>query len=170
MTDALLRPPPDIVPLEDAPGALEPLVRRYEAEWTGYYGREGPGDAEADLRACLAAGADALPRCLVAVDGAGGPLGTAALKADGLGSDHFEGPWLAALLVIPAHRRHGIGRGLIAAVEGEARRLGFAGVSVATEPRTLGRMLLPRAWRPLGRIDSADGMQTVYRKELAAPV
>ena len=37
---------------------------------------------------------------------------------------HPVSPWLAGLYVVPQHRRHGIGRALVAAIEDQARLRG----------------------------------------------
>ena len=105
--------------LLEVPEALPVLTRWFVEEWGPYYGPEGPGDAEADLRA--ANQRDQLPICLVALDAAGGVTGTVALRAESIASHRHLTPWLAALLVAPEHRRRGIGTALIAAIEGRDR-------------------------------------------------
>ena len=102
-----------IVQLADAPDALPTLARWFVAEWAPYYGPGGPGDATADLEGCR--NRDALPIALVALDDDGAVVGTAALKAESVGSEQAAGPWLAAFVVgrgaSPARRRHGPGGG-----------------------------------------------------------
>ena len=97
-----------IVHLVDVPEASPTLVQWFVEEWAPWYGPDGQGDAEADFAACR----DALPICLVALDGEGGVLGTASLKAESVGAEPAPGPWLAAMLVGKAHQGRGIGTAL----------------------------------------------------------
>ena len=80
-----------IVHLTDVPDAASTLVDWFVAEWEPWYGPAGAGDAAADLAACR--GRDDLPVCLVAVDGQGDVLGTAALKDESVGSERAEMGW-----------------------------------------------------------------------------
>ena len=67
------------------------LERWLLEEWEPYYGPDGPGDAEADLRAARVR--DALPICLVAVDSDDRPLGTIALREASVDSHRHLSPW-----------------------------------------------------------------------------
>lgn len=157
-----------IVHLADAPDAASTLARWFVAEWKTWYGPGGAGDADADLAACESR--DRLPLCLVALDAGGRVLGSAALKTDSAGSELGVGPWLAALLVGPEHRRRGVGSALIAAVEAEARRLGFPAVYISTD--TAESLLRRHGWQPVGSTSTLRGPATVYRRRLgtgAAP-
>ena len=87
-----------IVLLADRPELIADLARLYEREWAPYYGASGPADAARDLADCLKR--DRIPLALVALDEAGGAMGTAALKARSAGPSAKDlGPWLAALVV-----------------------------------------------------------------------
>ena len=151
-----------IVHLAEAPEAAPTLARWFVAEWAPWYGPGGAGDAEADLAACRSR--EALPICLVALSDGGDVLGTAALKTDSVGSELGVGPWLAAILVGPAHRRRGVGSALVAAIEGEAARLGFAAIYTSTDAAAA--MLERRGWQAFGTTRSLRGPITVYRLEI----
>ena len=154
-----------IVPLIEAPSARPVLARWFVAEWPSWYGPGGPGDAQADL-AAAARCHDALPIGLVALDPAGGVLGTATLKADGAGSETGVGPWLGALLVGEAYRRKGVATALVGAAEGHARRLGFAELYAAVIPA---RTLLRRAgWEYAGSAGSFGRPLAIYCRRLDA--
>lgn len=149
----------DIVHLVDAPGAAATLARWFVETWEPWYGPDGPGDAEADLVACC--GRESLPFCLVARDPEGTLLGTVALRADSVGSESAPGPWLTSLLVRTAHRRRGVATALVAAMEAEAWRLGFAAIYTSTN--VIERRLECRGWRACGRAESRRGPVTIYR-------
>lgn len=152
----------DILHLIDRPEALPELARLFVAEWEPWYGPNGKGDAEADLRACD--NRDALPLCLVALDDDGHVLGTASLKAESVGGELAPGPWLAAMLVVAEHRGKGIGTELAEAIEVEARRLGFKAVYTSTDAAAL--IMARRGWRPMGETDSLRGIIRVFRRDL----
>lgn len=142
----------------DRPDMVDTLVRWFEEEWAPWYGPDGAGDARSDLAAC--SDPDRIPICRIAITQDGQLAGTASLRSDSVGSDQHPGPWLTALLVDPAHRRQGIGSTLVAAVEADARRLGFPELYVSTD--TAHTMLERRGWRPVGSAPSLRGATTVY--------
>lgn len=115
--------------LADHPEAIQVLTSWFEREWAPYYGPEGPGDAERDLRASC--NRSELPLAVVAISG-GDVCGTAALKHESVTTHGHLTPWLAALLVEKRFRRRGVAERLIAAVEERARRLGFSSIYVGT--------------------------------------
>lgn len=102
------------------------------------WGEDFPDDTIASYRALFAEASDdrdRLPVVLVAVDN-GLLVGTASLVADDELPDATEiGPWLAATYVVPHARMSGVGAHLVAAVENEARRLGFAELFLYTHDR-----------------------------------
>ncbi|MDP6705864.1 MAG: GNAT family N-acetyltransferase [Alphaproteobacteria bacterium] len=151
-----------IVHLVDVPEATATLVDWFTAEWRPWYGPRGDGDAATDLAACRSR--NALPLCLVALDGDDTVLGTAGLRAESVGSELGVGPWLAAVLVGPAHRGHSIGKALVAAIEAEARRLGFRAIYTSTEAPepTMAR----HGWHAIAPTQSLRGPITVYRRDL----
>ena len=151
-----------IVHLLEAPEALPTLARWFVEEWAPYYGPDGPGDAERDLAACR--GRDELPICLVALSGGNEVLGTVALKSESVGSELEVGPWLAAILVGEDHRGRGVGTALVAAIEGEARRLGFESIYTSTD--AAGGLLERRGWQAFATAESLRGQVAVYRRQI----
>lgn len=152
-----------IVHLIDAPDAVPVLARWFVEAWSPWYGPGGPGNAERDLAACRSR--DALPVCLVAMTTDREVLGTAALKADSIGSELGDGPWLAAMLVNERRRGKGVGTALVEAIEAEARRLGYHSICTSTD--TAKSIVERRGWRAIGVAGSLRGSVTVYRKLLA---
>lgn len=115
--------------LVDHMDAIPVLKDWFEKYWAPYYGPNGPGDAEQDLReSCNHA---VLPLALVAY-WEGELCGTAALKWESVSTHRHLGPWLAALVVHEPFRRRGVAAWLIAAIEDEARALGFSTIFVGT--------------------------------------
>lgn len=155
----MARPAPSIALLADRPDLIPTLTDWFVAEWAPHYGAGGPGDAASDLRGCL--NRDSLPVAAVALDADDALLGTAALKEESVGSELGVGPWLAAFLVAPEHRGQGVGTALVAAIEGEAARLGFAELYTATD--TAQGLLKRRGWRLFGNTESLRGPLKVYR-------
>lgn len=145
--------------LADRPVLIPTLSDWFVAEWEPYYGADGPGDAGSDLRGCL--NRDTLPIALVALDADETLLGTAALKDESVGSEQGVGPWLAAFLVAPKHRGRGVGSALVAAIEVEAARLGFAEIYTSTDAAE--GILERRGWVPFGDTESLRGPLTIYR-------
>ena len=146
----------------DVPDAVPVLAAWFVEEWMPYYGPDGPGHAEGDLRGCVRK--DALPICLVALDDQGDVLGTAALKHDSVGSDVADGPWLAAFLVGQAHRGRGVGTALVGAIEGVAKELGFGAVYTSTDGAS--GIVKKCGWRRVGHTQSLRGEVGVYCKTL----
>ncbi len=153
-----------IAHLVDVPEAAQTLALWFIEEWTPWYGPGGAGNAEEDLAACCSR--DTLPICLVALDENDNVLGTAALKSDSVGSELGVGPWLAAILVGKPHRRQGIGSALVAAIEGEAARLGFDAIYTSTDAASA--MVERRGWQVFGATQSLRGPITVYRLQIRA--
>ena len=151
-----------IVHLTNMPDAMTTLVRWFAEEWAPWYGLDGPGDAEEDLKACRSR--NKLPICLVALNEEDDVLGTATLKSESVGSELGVGPWLAAVLVDKGHRDEGIGTALVEAIENEAHRLGFE--AIYTSSNSAGSILTRRQWNIFGSTDSLRGPQKVYCKHL----
>ena len=145
-------------PLAEAPEALPALAALMQAEWPGWYGSGGPGEALADLRS--RSRLDGLPQGVVALED-GQPVGGAALARTSHGAAAGEAPWVVSLLVAPGRQGRGIGFALVAACEERARALGAPDVfATTTSARGL---LLRRGWTLLR--DLADG-QAVYGRSL----
>jgi GNAT superfamily N-acetyltransferase len=136
------------------------LVRWFETEWEPYYGTQGPGDAEVDLRASM--NRSDLPLCLIALDGEE-LLGTISLKAESISHPELS-PWGAALLVAPKVRGQGVGTFLVAALEEEARRLGFTRIYMSTDAAN--GIVEARGWSAIDTADSLRGEVTVYERAL----
>lgn len=151
-----------IVHLADLPQAAATLERWFIEEWTPWYGPDGQGDAAADLAAC--AGRDSLPICLVALDAGGEVYGTVALKAESVGSDGAPGPWLAALLVGRPYRGRGVATALVAAIEAEARRLGFGAIYTSTD--NAAAIMRRQGWQACGETESLRGTVGIFRRDL----
>ena len=145
--------------LADAAEAVPILAEWFVAEWEPYYGPGGPGDAVADLTACL--NRDEIPLAVAAFAPDGGLTGTAALKATSAGGDLHAGPWLAALLVRPDFHKRGIGTALIEAIRQQARRLGYSELACSTD--TGEAMLQRQGWQRIGETQTLRGIIPVYR-------
>jgi GNAT superfamily N-acetyltransferase len=150
-----------IEPLSAHPEAIPALRAWFEAEWPAWYGPEGPGSAEDDLRA-FAAG-EGLPSGVVALRG-DGILGVGALKEDSIPSHRHLSPWAAAGLVRPELRGQGIGGMLLEALVERARELGFARIHCGTSTSA---GLLGRGGWVLDETIEHDGKPLgIYTREL----
>lgn len=143
------------------PEALPLLERWFEAEWPGYYGPGGCGDAAADLLAY--SNARGLPVGVIALLGSE-PCGVAALRADSIPTHAHLCPWAVAGLVVPGLRGRGIGLRLLRAVEEEARRLGFRHIHCATA--TAAGLLRRASWAFMEEVDHDGGRLAIFRKAL----
>lgn len=143
------------------PEALPELRRWFETEWASYYGASGPGDAGHDLSSYANRGS--LPVGIVAFRD-GRLCGIAALKADSIASHVHLSPWAAAALVEPSMRGKGIGTGLFAALEQEARTLGFDCIYCGTS--TASSLLERCGWELIEWILHDGSRLGIYRKAL----
>lgn len=151
--------------LQDAQEALLVLERWFVREWSPWYGPGGQGDAKTDLAAACRSG-DELPICLVALDDADQVLGTASLKADGVGSELGFGPWLSALLVSQELRGQGIGSAIIEGIERRAASLGMPAVYCSTDSAIVGGLLKRRGWGRRGEAESLRGSVEIFHLDL----
>lgn len=143
------------------PEVLPELRQWFETEWASYYGATGPGDADHDLRSFANRGS--LPVGIVAFQN-GFLCGVAALKVDSIASHSHLSPWAAAGLVKPSMRGKGIGTRLLAALEEEARKLGFAHIYCGTS--TANSLLERFGWDLLERIVHEGDKLGIYHKSL----
>jgi len=150
-----------IEPLALHPEVLPVLQQWFETEWSSYYGPGGPGDAQRDLQAYANRGS--LPVGVVAFR-EGRVCGIAALKAESIASHRHLSPWAAAGLVAPSERGQGIGARLIAALEQEARSLGFQSIYCGTS--TAESLLVRCGWQLHERILHEGEPLGIYRKDL----
>jgi GNAT superfamily N-acetyltransferase len=143
------------------PSVLPTLVMWFKAEWPAWYGPDGKGSAEADLDAYANQGS--LPVGVVAFH-RGAVCGAAALKANSIPSHTHLAPWAAAGFVQPSLRGQGIGAILLAALESEAKALGYTTIYCGT---STARSLLARArWRHLESVQLEGKEVGVYQKAL----
>jgi GNAT superfamily N-acetyltransferase len=119
----------------------------FEAEWPGWYGAGGAGDALQDLEAY--ARSEGLPFGLVAL-AEGSLCGITALKERWLDSHTHLFPWVAAGLVRRGLRGRGIGAQLIEAATSHAKTVGFTRLHCATA--TSDTLLLRGGWKLLQEI------------------
>jgi predicted N-acetyltransferase YhbS len=101
----------------------------YEEFWADK-DRHSPSSLEKLLQ--QATSADGLPISLLALQD-DAPVGTVNLIENDDEDRSHLGPWLAALLVLPTHRRQGFGSALIGSLQGHAARLGFRGMYLGTD-------------------------------------
>jgi GNAT superfamily N-acetyltransferase len=135
------------------------MAQAFIMEWPGYYGPGGEGDAPADVHACCHK--DRLPIGLVAVD-VGRFRGAAILRSKTESHAHL-GPWLTALMVVPAHRQQGIGTRLIGAAERLAFDLGYDNLYARTG--TAVPLFTRLGWDAFDTITSGNQSLTVFRKD-----
>lgn len=152
-----------IVTLNTKPETADAVSGLYLLQWPQWYGAEGPGDARQDLAVCLESN-EALPSCLVALEGSGQVVGTGCLRETSPGSERYPGAWLTGLVVDKAYRRCGIGSALVAAAEAEALRLGFDALHASTS--SAGSILVRREWTRIDQVTSSGECLDVFRKSL----
>jgi GNAT superfamily N-acetyltransferase len=154
--------PLTIAPLAEHPQWLPMLASWLEEEWPGWYGPDGPGNATEDL--AEAADAGSLPVAVIALcDGV--PCGMTVLRpTDAAAEQTGHAPWVGGGLVRADLRGQGIGARLLAAIEDEARRLGFATIYCST--RAAQRLLERSGWESLGAITHEGAPLAVYRKAI----
>ena len=151
--------------LVDYPEALSILKELFESEWEPYYGKEGPGDAETDIKS--SANRVELPIALVAIIG-DEVCGTAALKMESVTTYPEYFPWLAGLLVAPSFRRQGIGEQLIVEIEKLAKQLGYREIYVGTGDKSgMSEITLDkRNWKFIDKSDYFISEASIYKKSL----
>ncbi len=151
--------------LADHHEALPVLKKLFETDWEPYYGAEGPGDAETDIK--NSANRTELPIAVVAIVD-DNICGTAALKMESVTTypDYF--PWLAGLLVAPSYRGQGIGEQLIIEIEKLAKKIGYQEIYVGTgEKSGMSEITLyKRNWKLIDKSDYFMSEASVYKKLL----
>jgi len=148
-------------PLAELP-QLQPLIQSwFEAEWPGYYGPEGRGNAAQDVAAYCRIGA--LPLGLVALLN-GQPCGFAALKAEPFPTHPHLGPWAGAAYVVPALRRRGVGLALLRALETQALQLGHRQLYCATA--TSDSLLRRAGWQPIEAVTHEGATIGIYQRSV----
>jgi GNAT superfamily N-acetyltransferase len=140
--------------------ALLPLVAGwFVAEWPGWYGPGGPGNAWADLTA-FAEAQTVLPVGLMAfVDGR--PVGAGALKAESIASHKHLSPWAVAGYVLPEFRGRGIGAALLASLAAKGRAMGYETIYCGTS--TSQSLLMRCGWQAIDATVVEGKQLTVFR-------
>jgi GNAT superfamily N-acetyltransferase len=150
-----------IEPLASHPEVLPVLEQWFETEWPSYYGAGGLGSARLDLQTY--SNRSGLPVAVVVFcDGA--VCGVMALKASSIASHSHLSPWAAAGLVKASARGHGLGAQLLAAIEREARALGFPYLYSGTS--TAETLLRRGGWQLMERINHEGQDLGIYCKAL----
>lgn len=148
-----------IEPISDHRDVIPTLVEWYQCEWEPYYGKDGPGDARADLESRC--NRECLPLGLVALED-NRALGTTALDLDV--TTHLT-PSVVGLLVAPPCRRQGVATALLRATEAIARRLGHRHLYVSTA--VLDSLLGKLGWERVGEAEFLDDTKgSVYVRNL----
>jgi predicted N-acetyltransferase YhbS len=116
--------------LFEYPEHLGEVARWIHEEWWS----NKPGHTVETMEARLGEASDrnAIPLSLVALR-SGSPVGTVNLVANDNEERPDLTPWLAALLVLPEHRGHGVGSELVRSLVKEATRLGVKRVYLGTD-------------------------------------
>ena len=148
-----------IEPLARHPGLIPLLAEWFVAEWPAWYGSDGPGNIDQDLRA-FATSETALPIGFVAFL-EGKPVAAGALKAESIPSHAHLSPWASAGYVVPEHRGQGIGAGLLAAMLKHAQELGYPHVYCGTS--TAESLLRRSGWSAIEVTQHAGNPLTVFR-------
>ena len=97
---------------------------------------------------------DQIPMTLVALL-SGQPVGTASLLAHDVGTDQWPqlSPWMAAVYVVPAHRRRGIGACLVNEIVARAKMIGNEVLYLVTTERE--GFYAQLGWRVFDRDESS---------------
>jgi GNAT superfamily N-acetyltransferase len=150
-----------ISPLARHRELLPLLTQWFIEEWPKWYGEEGRGSAAQDL-AAFAASESSLPVGLVAFED-NTPIGVAALKSESLPTRRHLRPWAAAGLVVPSHRRRGVGACILQALVHHAHCLGFGRVYCGTA--TAVTLLRRSGWSQLEVIQHEGESLVIFVKE-----
>jgi len=145
--------------LADHPDVIPELARWYISQWGPYYGRNGPGDAHADLEARC--NRETLPIGLVAIEDRR-VLATAAVGCDA--SAHLT-PSVIGMLVEQNHRGRGIGSALLKTCSDITRKLGYRHLYISTS--VPGNSLIEMGWQEVGQtrfLNSETG--SIYARDL----
>lgn len=147
-----------IVFLEDHRHMIPVLVNYFEAEWSGYYGTEGPGDALSDITSLC--NKSKLPICLIALK-QNSFCGSVALRKKSASHQHL-GPWVTSLFVVPENRRQGVGTCLINAAVRLSMEMGHS--TIYARSATAIDIFKNNKWIPFDWID--QDQLTIFKKDL----
>ena len=116
--------------LADHPEHIPKLAAWFYEQWRWFLPPESSASTiEAKFRTHL--NRDAPPIALVALHG-NELLGTASLRVNDMDVFAELRPWLGGVYVAPEHRKKGVGRRLVAAVERKALELGYQSIHLFT--------------------------------------
>ena len=137
-----------IAPLVERPDLVDQVAAWGFAEW----GHLNPGETLEQRRVRIRGkmNVDRVPVAFVALDDAGGIVGTASLIFDDLEGDP-RNPWLASVFVPPEQRGKGIASALVRTVEAAARRIGYSRLYLFTT--SAARLYAGLGWRALEQRD-----------------
>jgi predicted N-acetyltransferase YhbS len=150
-----------IAPLVDHPGFVDQVAAWGFAEW----GHLDPSQTLEQRRLKIRGkmNVDRMPVAFVALDDAGGIVGTASLIFDDLDGDP-RNPWLASVFVTAAERGKGIATALVGAVEAKARELGYGRLYLFTD--SAAALYAGLGWRALEHRDYRGEQIQVMDKAL----
>ena len=94
----------------------------------------------------------------------GVPAGTCLLVPSEIDPLHAVSPWLAGLYVAAGHRRFGVGRALVRAIEAQARERGFPRIYLYTDDAIGFYESLD--WRAMDRVMWKGFDTTLMQREL----
>jgi predicted N-acetyltransferase YhbS len=152
----------DIAPLAAHMEHVEILAQWHLREW----GEPGPTSDHAFWRNCLvqSANRDHIPISYVAID-QDAVLGSISLIAHNMDTHLELSPWLAALYVIPSHRRRGIGSALVRHLVQQAHRLEMPRLYLYTS--TARDLYAKLGWRHLVEEEYEGHAVTIMALDLA---
>ncbi len=146
------------------PIAFTPHVATVAAWLHAEWWAEDGWKLEDTIRFLREAEGPAAPCCFVAEE-EGCPLGTATFDTEDLPSRRDLSPWLASVLVAPAHRRRGVASALVAHVEQAARRQGHRRLWLFTGD--CAPFYAARGWAKAGMEEWRGRPVTLMAKDLA---
>ena len=147
--------------LAEHPAFIPTLSQWFLREWRDYYGDKTWEDVAATFYQRL--NRSRVPLALVAFE-EDRPLGTISLLEESIGTRKHLSPWLGGLYVREDARRHGIGKQLIEAAAGEARKLGVEQLFIGI--RKAGDYYLRLGWEGVERVDYHGEEIAIMRLDL----
>ncbi len=148
--------------LADHPEHIPKLAAWFYEQWSWFLPPESSASTiETKFRTHL--NRDALPIALVALHG-NELVGTASLRVNDMDVFTELRPWLGGVYVAPAHRRKGVGRRLVAAVEGKALELEYQSIHLFTFDQALFYQAL--GWQHVTQLEYHTHPVAVMRKAL----
>jgi GNAT superfamily N-acetyltransferase len=147
--------------LDRFPQFIPALADAFAAEWPEW----ARTVSRADLEAIFTSGAQGLLPVVLAAWEDERVLGTIALRPWFGDEAMQETPWVRQLFVMPESRGRGVDRVLAAALEAEARELGFTCLYAATN--RIERLLARRGWALYRRVEHDGHPMAWLRKAIA---